>query len=259
MIEEVSSLLREVGSSIILPRFRRLRAEEIEEKGPADPVTIADREAEQAIASHLLNLLPGSCVIGEEACSVDPRLLDRLHGNSVWVIDPIDGTGNFVAGRAPFAIMVALLQDGEVVMSWIHDPLTGGTACAERGSGAWLDGQRLAASAYGGEKLSGIISRFCLPDNHAPFVARVEQLAARVMPTRRCAGAEYPMVAQGACDFAVYWRTLVWDHAAGSLLLRESGGVVCRLDGTDYSPVRSGVGLMLARSPDVADELLRLR
>ncbi|MBA2920523.1 inositol monophosphatase [Sphingomonas sp. MAH-20] len=259
MIEEVTSFLRNVGASIILPRYRRLRTEEIEEKGPADLVTIADREAEQAIAAHLLDLMPGSCVVGEEACSVDPRFLDRLHTGAVWVVDPIDGTGNFVAGRPPFATMVALLQDGEVVMSWIHDPLTGGTACAERGSGAWLDGERLAASAYGGEKLSGIVSRFCLPEERAPFVKRVEQEAARVTPTRRCAGAEYPMVAKGACDFAIYWRTLVWDHAPGSLLLREAGGIVCRLDGTDYSPVRPGVGLMLARSPDIADELLRLR
>jgi len=261
VIEEVSSLLREVGSSIILPRFRQLRAHEIEEKSPAEPVTVADREAEQVLASCLLQLLPGSRVLGEEACSLDPRLLDGVDEGAVWIVDPIDGTANFVAGTGPFATMVALLQDGEIAMSWIHDPVAGRMTCAEACSGAWIDGVRLDASAPapGSDGLAGIISRFSLPEDRESFVSRVEQEAALVLPTRRCAGAEYPLVATGACDFALYWRTLVWDHAAGALLLREAGGAVLRPDGTDYRPGTPGVGVLLARSPEIAERLLRLR
>jgi len=260
VIEQVSALLREVGSTIIMPRYRQLRAEEVEEKGPADPVTVADREAEEAIAARLVELLPGSRVIGEEACSADPRLLDRIDEGALWVVDPIDGTGNFVAGRAPFATMVALLQDGDIVMSWIHDPLTGEMACAEKGAGASIDGVRLDAPAArpGRDGITGIVSRFCLPEEREAFVARVEGEAAQVMTTRRCAGSEYPMIAAGTCDFAIYWRTLVWDHAAGALLLREAGGAVRRLDGSDYRPGQAGVGLVLARSPEIADRLLSL-
>lgn len=261
LIDSVSAVLREVGSSIILPRFLKLRTNEIDEKGPADPVTIADREAEQAIASRLIDLVSGSRVIGEEACSSDASLLEGLDEGAVWIVDPIDGTSNFIAGTAPFASMVALLEHGQIRMSWIHDPLTGRMACAESGSGAWLDGSRLVSSGARrlGEGLSGIVSRFCLPDDERPFVERVERAAARVTPTRRCAGAEYPIVATGASDFALYWRTLVWDHAPGALLLREAGGVVQRLDGSDYRPGDARLGLLLARSPEVAKQVLALR
>lgn len=260
LIEDVSSLLNEVGSTIIRPRFRRLRDVDIDEKAPADPVTIADREAEQAIASRLVQLVPGSRVIGEEACSLEPRLLERLDIGAVWIVDPIDGTANFVAGTGPCATMVALLQDGEIVMSWIHDPIGGAMAFAERGAGAWLDGVRLDAPAAppGGEGLAGIVSRFSLPEHREPFVQRIEGAAASITPTRRCAGAEYPQVAAGLCDFALYWRTLIWDHAPGALLLREAGGVVRRLDGSDYRPGEQKAGLLLARSPEIADRLLAL-
>jgi len=260
VIDEVSSLLREVGSRVILPRFRQLQAHDIEEKSPAEPVTVADREAEQVIGSQLVQLLPGSRVLGEEACSLDPHLLDGIDEGLLWIVDPIDGTANFVAGTEPFATMVALLRDGEIAMSWIHEPVTGRMACAETGSGAWMDGVRLDAPAAPTrpERLAGIVSRFCLPEDRESFVGRVEQEAALVHPTRRCAGAEYPLIATGACDFALYWRTLVWDHAAGALLLREAGGVVRRLDGTDYRPGTPGVGLLPARSPEIAERLLRL-
>jgi len=198
-------------------------------------------------------------VVGEEACSLDPALLERLDEGAVWIVDPIDGTSNFVAGTGPCATMVALLQDGEIAMSWIHDPIGGDMARAERGSGAWLNGERLDAPAVAPDRegLAGIVSRFRLPEQREPFVERIEA-SARTTPTRRCAGAEYPEVATGVQDFALYWRTLVWDHAAGALLLREAGGVVRRLDGSDYRAGDEQAGLLLARSPEIAERLLRL-
>jgi fructose-1,6-bisphosphatase/inositol monophosphatase family enzyme len=87
---------------------------------------------------------------------------------------------------------------------------------------------------------------------------RVAALAARVadaMPTRRCAGDEYPLVASGARHFALYWRTLVWDHAPGVLFLREAGGVAARLDGRPYAIADASEAILLAQTPAIWAEL----
>src|SRR5262245_63225070 len=95
-----------------MPRFGKLEPGDVSSKAPGEPVTVADREAESALAAGLTALRPGSVVVGEEAVSADPSLLGRLRQpGEVWVIDPIDGTANFAAGREPFALMVALLRD----------------------------------------------------------------------------------------------------------------------------------------------------
>ncbi|WP_431470575.1 inositol monophosphatase family protein [Sphingosinithalassobacter sp. LHW66-3] len=254
--EEVADLIRAVAAREIAPRYRALHAHEIEEKGPGDLVTAADHAVEAALADGLLALVPEALFVGEERCARAPELLDRLGEGLVWVVDPVDGTGNFAAGRAPFAVMVALLRDGITIASWIHDPLSGRMMVAERGGGAWCDGQRLdsaAAARADPAELAGIVSSFAMPEAKRDAVAALTAGVAEIVPTLRCAGHEYPLVALGERDFALYWRTLVWDHAAGALLLEEAGGVVERLDGTTYRPGSTETGILLARSRAVAD------
>ena len=251
MIDAVSELLRSVGAHIVMPRYRALAAHDLEEKAAGDPVTIADREAEAAIIKGLETLRPDARAIGEEAVAATPALLKGLDKGAVWIVDPIDGTANFVAGKPPFAIMVALLVGGVTVGAWIHDPLTDRAATAERGAGAWMNGERLVAGRPGKGPLSGIVSQFRVPDDRLPGIDRLRSFAA-VAPSLRCAGHEYPLVAQGERDFALYWRTLVWDHAPGALLLEEAGGVVCRLDGSPYRPTRDATGLLLASDTETA-------
>src|SRR5687768_3745093 len=109
----VFEILQSAADTAILPRFRKLAAGEVVEKAKDEVVTIADREAELLIEPQLSKLLPGSRVVGEEACAAEPHLLERLDDGDVWLVDPLDGTANFVAGRPVFASMVALLRDGE--------------------------------------------------------------------------------------------------------------------------------------------------
>jgi hypothetical protein len=116
--ERVGVLMMEAAEGAILPHLRALAADEIEEKSPGELVTVADREAEAILAAGLAPLLPGSRVLGEEACSADPRLLDRLAEGTAWLVDPLDGTANFAAGRPVFAVTVALLRDGETQVGW---------------------------------------------------------------------------------------------------------------------------------------------
>ena len=135
-IDAVTDILVEAAMQDILPRFQTLQSHEVQEKKSGEPVTVADVAAEKRIARRLLDLLPGSQVVGEEAVAADPRVLDRLvDPEPIWIVDPIDGTSNFAAGRPVFAVMAALIRDGETLAGWIHDPVNGRTATAERSSG----------------------------------------------------------------------------------------------------------------------------
>ena len=138
-------ILREVAATVVMPRFAALLPHQTEMKSGNEPVTIADREAETLITRGLLALIPGSRVIGEEACSTNPALLDGLNEGTAWIVDPIDDTANFAAGRAPFAMMVALMRKGELIGSWIYDPLEDWLAVAKLGGGAWIGGNRVCA------------------------------------------------------------------------------------------------------------------
>lgn len=260
VIERVGALLRTVSAAVVMPRFAALRPHETEMKAANEPVTIADREAEVMLTRSLLALVPGSRVIGEEACSAAPALLDHLGEGTVWIVDPIDGTANFAAGRAPFAMMVALLRDGVLIASWIYDPLNDRMAVAEFGGGAWIDGERLRATPSLADPAlwHGIVSRAFLPGEQMEMVDVLSAAVGRVDQTARCAGHEYPLVATGARDFILYWRTLVWDHAPGVLLLTEAGGCAIHLDGTIYTPAVARSGLLLAHDAAVANTLLAL-
>lgn len=253
MIDEVAELLREIALSTVMPRFRALGKADIEEKSPGDIVTIADREAEALIAPRLLALRPGSRVVGEEAAALDPLLLSNLDHGSVWLVDPIDGTANFAAGRPPFALMVALLSLGETVAAWILDPVSGTIAVAQRGSGAWLGGKRITTmqGSPGPAALRGaVFTRFMPPDLASAVTPRLGAIG-EALPGYMCCGAEYPAIATGKQDFALFWRTLPWDHAPGALFLNEAGGYSARPDGREYRPGSGRGGLLAARSQEV--------
>ncbi len=250
----VAALMEEVAATIVLPRFRNLASGEVSEKTPGDPVTIADRESEVALHAGLTRLLRDSGVVGEEATAADESLLDRIDSGAVWIIDPIDGTANFAAGKAPFAIMVALLQDGVREAGWILDPLAGRMCHATRGGGAYIDGERITARGSGAERLVGGISTLFLPSDRRAEIERRAEGKIDMAPIPRCAGEQYPRIALGGNDFALFERTLPWDHAPGALFLEEAGGVVRRLDGSPYIVSSRGSGMMAAASPAIWDE-----
>ncbi len=248
----MADAIRDVAARIVLPRFRQLADDEVTEKGPDDLVTVADTEAEIELSRFLSGHLPGSTVIGEEAVAADPQVLAAARScDRVWVIDPIDGTGNFVAGSPEFAVMVALVEAGQTVASWIYHPVTDRMYTAVRGGGAFVDGRRLvrapAPSALA--DLHGVaITRLLEPATRSRVEGRLTAFG-RMSENRRAAGINYPLVAEGELDFVFCWRTLVWDHAPGALLLEESGGRAARLDGSDYEPWSERTGLVFAADP----------
>ena len=251
---EVQALMRDVAARIVMPRFRQLDAAEIEEKAPDELVTIADRESEIALAEALTRMLPGSRVIGEEACSADPSLLDGIGEGTAWIVDPIDGTANFAAGETPFGIMVALVADGISEAAWLFDPVANRLCSAGRGQGAFVNGERVIARTSGGAlPVAGLSTRYLPPELREEVEQRAEgKLQCVGIP--RCAAEQYPRVMLGQNDLALFWRTHVWDHAPGALILQEAGGRVARFDGTPYEVARTGKGLLAAASPRMWDE-----
>ncbi|MGY6710664.1 MAG: inositol monophosphatase family protein [Rhizobiaceae bacterium] len=259
LIDDVSSLLRHAASVAILPRFRKLEAGQVDEKSPGEVVTIADREAEQIITPRLLSLLPGSRVVGEEAAAADPAMMDGLDAGDVWLVDPLDGTANFVAGSAEFSVMVALLRGGETVAAWLLDPVSDRLAVASQGAGAFIDGVRVRAAASASPVAScrgAVLTRF-LPEELKAAVAANTPRFSTISPGARCSGVDYPAVARGQQEFVLFWRLLPWDHAPGTLLVSEAGGWVARLDGTPYRPADQRPGLMAAQNREVWETVRR--
>ncbi|MEV6634075.1 inositol monophosphatase family protein [Actinoplanes sp. NPDC051470] len=254
MLDQVSDLIREVAATEVLPRFRHLGAGDVEIKAPGDVVTIADQEAERALTRGLTALLPGSVVVGEEAVAADPTVLSRVgDGGAVWIVDPVDGTNNFAAGKTPFAVMVALLQDGDPTASWILDVVDDRMTMAEAGSGATIDGVRLKTRTDdpGPRAMTGVVARkYLTPELRALSDANAHQFG-RVTAGHHCAGYEYPAVATDEQQFALFWRVLPWDHVPGTLILREAGGTALHLDGSAYRPVDSERGLLVAPNDDI--------
>ncbi|MER5866095.1 inositol monophosphatase family protein [Kitasatospora sp. NPDC002040] len=258
-MEKVAEILAEASAAAVEPRFRALAAGEVIEKAPGEIVTVADREAEEIISRRLRELLPIP-VVGEEAVAADPGLAEALRSEpAVWLVDPVDGTSNFVAGRPDFAVMASLVRAGQTVAAWIWQPVTGTAYAAELGSGAWRDGHRLLRPAVtdAPEKWRGSVkSRFLDPAEHDRMQSAV-RVFGKTGPGLRSAGIEYPQIADGESEFILYWRTLPWDHSPGSLLVTEAGGVSARLDGSSYRPEPPGGpdGLLVAADPAVWEQV----
>ncbi|TCZ66782.1 inositol monophosphatase family protein [Roseicella aquatilis] len=254
---DVAALLRAAAATEIMPRFRRLAQGSVRIKsGPLDLVTDADEAAERVIAAGLTERFPGCQVVGEEGCAADPGLLGRLAGADLaFVVDPVDGTANFAAGLPLFGCMAAAVVRGEVVASWIHDPLGDDTAIALRGEGAWIeapDGHRhdlrVAAPAPLSEMVMSVSWSYLAEPLRSRVPARLPRLRAAV--GFRCAAHEYRLVAGGHAHGLLYNRLMPWDHAPGWLLHREAGGYSARFDGSPYGPLVTGGGLIVA--PDKA-------
>lgn len=253
---DVLAIMQRAAREAVMPRYQSLAAHEIDAKAADDVVTIADKEAELILAEGLARLLPEAAIVGEEAAHADPGLLDRLGDALCWIIDPVDGTNNFAAGKPPFGLMVALSQGGETIAGWILDPLSGRLCHAHQDGGAFIGEERITARDTGQEPPIAAISlvfmdpaqREAMKSHIAPHYSLVD------IP--RCAAEQYPRLVLGVNDVSIFERTLAWDHAAGVLFVNEAGGKAARPDGRAYRVDEAHLpGLIGAASPALWDEL----
>ncbi|MCF6522901.1 inositol monophosphatase family protein [Streptomyces sp. JJ36] len=227
LVANTEEALRKAAAEEIMPRWRQLAAHEVVEKnGPHDLVTIADRRAEEHLTRSLTALLPGSVVVGEEAVHDDPVVYEALRGpQPVWIVDPVDGTRQFVRGETGFSTLVALARHGELLASWTYAAAQDLMAVARHRGGALLNGEVLRSGSPDPDRPLRVAT------SHPDFTTEAQQRALLGLRTegveaRPCgsAGLEYLAVARGLVDAVAFSWENAWDHAAGLLLVAEAGG-----------------------------------
>jgi fructose-1,6-bisphosphatase/inositol monophosphatase family enzyme len=262
-IDAVTGIIREVAATCVLPRFRNLAKTDIAFKIGDDPVTIADKEAEIALSTRLLDLLPGSKAMGEEGFALDNRLLELISGESpTWIIDPIDGTRNFVGGNPEFGVIVSLAEQNQLIAGWIYDPTSSEIVTAESGSGAWFKGNKLKAlPSVPLSEMQGFLGDRLM----AAYEKTKHGKAAPVFTEMTAGSHEYPRLVLDVPHFqkqkpqahfraSLYYAT-PWDDAAGVLIHREAGGYAAFWNGEPYNPSVMHKGLALAPDKDSWHEL----
>lgn len=251
-IEVLDGLVSNAAAEHVMPRFGRLSSAEIREKTSAfDVVTTVDTAVERTIFEAVQARWPGTLVLGEESAGSSQDLRTGLRSESVIVLDPLDGTKNFVAGLPLFAVMAAVLHRGRIVGGLIHDPVTRSSAIATDGGGAWLRQEaggdrrlRVADPAPLAECEAIAGTRFAPEPLRGRLATTLSRLAGHTW--FRCAGHEYRLAAAGQVHLLCYQRLMPWDHAAGWLLHREAGGFSAHFDGSPFNPGRMAGGLLCA-------------
>lgn len=229
--DELIEAVRTAASQEIMPRFRRLGAGDVESKSHArDLVTVADRAAEDAIRRSVGTIMPEAAVVGEESVAADPGLIGAISESALCVIvDPIDGTGNFVSGLAVFGTMLAVVHKGSTVFGLLYDPVVDDWMFALRNEGSWFrqrDGE-IEPVCTKPDCTLGEASGFLSIEEYD--LAERETLLRGFSPVFqvrdiRCSCHEYRLLAAGTVDFLRSSTLKPWDHAAGNLLLEEAGG-----------------------------------
>jgi myo-inositol-1(or 4)-monophosphatase len=201
-------------------------------KGPANFVSAADRRAEEILREELMAARPGYGFLGEEGGRREGS--DKTH---CWVVDPLDGTSNFLHGIPHFAISIALEREGTVVAGLIYNPANDDLFTAERGKGAFLNDQRLRVAAR--RRLADAVIACGLPHiGRGDLALGAREIAAvqdKVAGLRRFGAASLDLAWVAAGRLDGYWERNLsrWDFAAGLIMVREAGGYVTDLDGRE--------------------------
>ena len=232
------------GGAVLLDWVGRIN---VREKAPSDLVTEADLASQEAIRRVLMSAFPAHGFISEE----EP--LDRRdQPEYCWIVDPLDGTTNYVHGMHHFCVSVALERNGEVQAGAVFDPYSGECFTAQRGGGAFVNGQRLATSAT--SDLSRALVAVSFPPRvtaESVHIREFVQCLLQARSIRRMGSAALNLCYLAAGRLDAFWARNIqaWDVAAGILLVQEAGGTVTGLDGGPFS---------LAQPPFIAASTNRL-
>ncbi|MDE0951446.1 MAG: inositol monophosphatase family protein [Halioglobus sp.] len=233
MINIALRAARKAGENIVrasddLHRF------EVKAKGVNDFVTEVDINAEQEIIYHLQKAYPDHAILGEES-----GLLGSEDAEYRWIVDPLDGTTNFIRGLPHYAISIACVYRGKLEHAVVLDPVRREEFTASRGRGAQLNGHRIRVSAL--TSLEGALLGTGIPfknhcdDKIVPYSKSIEVLAAQCAGIRRAGAASLDLAYVAAGRLDAFWEIGLapWDIAAGALLVREAGGLVADIDASD--------------------------
>lgn len=224
---------RKVGENIVRASDDLDRVD-IQSKGANDFVTEVDISAEQEIIYHLQKAYPDHAILGEEG-----GLVGDANAEYRWIIDPLDGTTNFIRGIPHYAISIACLYRGKIEHAVVLDPVRREEFTASRGRGAQLNGRRIRVSPL--DSLDGALLGTGIPfKNHCddqlePYAKSIEVLAGQCAGIRRAGAAALDLAYVAAGRLDAFWEIGLasWDIAAGALLVKEAGGLVADINGSD--------------------------
>jgi myo-inositol-1(or 4)-monophosphatase len=236
--------------------FGELAELQVAKKAPADFVSAADLKAEQTIFEMLSKARPGYGFLGEERGMIEGT--DKTH---TWIVDPLDGTTNFLHAIPHFAINIALQREGAVVAAVTYNPISNDLFWAEKGKGCFVNDKRLrvAARTRMDEAVLATGIPFMGHGQHATFLKELHQISQRVAGVRRFGSAALDLAWVAAGRYDGYWERDLspWDMAAGVLLVTEAGGRVTNANGEDDV---LGTGSVCAGNLEIQPQLLdRLR
>jgi len=234
--------------------FGEIEKLQVSLKGPGNFVSAADRRAEETLYAELSKVRPGYGFLGEEGGVREGA--DKTH---TWIVDPLDGTTNFLHGIPQFGISIALQRDGQVVAGVVYNPATEDMFIAERGKGAFLNEQRIRVASR--KRLTDAVVACGLPHHGRPGISLSRRetgaMQEEVAGLRRfgAAALDLAWVAAGRIDG--YWEREIkpWDMAAGLILVREAGGFVSDCDGGDDMLTK---GHVVAGNETIQKEILRV-
>ena len=225
------------------------------EKAPADLVTEADVAAQEAVRRLIAARFPDHAFLGEETATAPIAHGDHL----IWIVDPLDGTTNYVHGYPQFAVSVALARGGDVLVGVIYDPVGDECFLAVRHEGAWCNGQQLSTSSIA--NICDALAAVSLPArvrSDSPDLLNFIEAAQSCQAVRRTGSAALNLAYVARGWFDAFWATQIhpWDVAAGVLLIREAGGIVTARNGEDFDLWRPA--FLSAANPELHAELLKL-
>jgi myo-inositol-1(or 4)-monophosphatase len=227
---------------------------QVSKKGAGDYVSAADIKAEQVLFEELMRVRPGYGFIGEERGLIEGS--DKTH---TWIVDPLDGTTNFLHAIPHFAVTAALERDGVIVAGVTFNPVTNELFWAEKGKGAYLNDKRLRVAARRNldESVLATGIPFLGKPGHGVFLKELHQISQRVSGVRRFGSAALDLAYVAAGRFDGYWERGLknWDMAAGTLLVTEAGGKVTNADGAETALLD---GTVLAANLELHPQVLSL-
>ena len=210
--------------------FGEIEKLQVSKKGPADYVSEADHRAEKTIFEELRHARPKYGFLMEES-----GIVEGVDNSNRWIIDPLDGTLNFLHGLPHFAISIGLERDREIFAGVIYEPITDQLFWAEKGKGAFLNDKRLRVSTRRNmdESLFATGIPFAGREDHKPFLMQLENVMAVSAGVRRYGAAALDLAYVAAGRYEGYWEKGInaWDMAAGIIIVREAGGFVTDYDG----------------------------
>jgi len=217
------------AGKIIKERIGTITDNEITQKSISDYVTEVDVLSEKTIIIRIKNHFPEHQIMAEESSN------DYKKAEYLWIIDPLDGTTNFIHGFPVFAISIALMKKGEIVLGVVYDPLKNELFYAEQGSGAFLNGKRIHVSSIKEPAFSLIATGFPFRNKQfiPSYIKIFQSLLYSVSDLRRAGAAAIDLayVACGRVDGFFEFALSPWDIAAGTVLIKEAGGVVSDFEG----------------------------